>query len=116
MSKALQAEIDRCWPMAKLHWSSFLLLNDPELSDEAPSIAQIALATRQILLNSHLIEKHGLEDCVEGLLAHEVGHHVRYPGRWSSKLACACWSDQLFVGWLLADERVSRLNDQSVPR
>src|SRR5262249_22848535 len=23
---------------------------------------------------------HGLHDCVEGLLSHEVGHHVRYPG------------------------------------
>lgn len=80
MSESLRAEIERCWPKAQSHWSSFLLLNDPELSDETHSIAQIALATRQILLNGKLIEEHQLEDCIEGLLAHEVGHHVRYPG------------------------------------
>lgn len=80
MSERLRAEIERCWPFAQAHWSSFLSLNDPELRNDAPSIAQIGLSTRQILLNDSLIEKHELEDCVEGLLAHEIGHHVRYPG------------------------------------
>jgi hypothetical protein len=27
-----------------------------------------------------LIRKKGLCDCLTGILAHEVGHHVRYPG------------------------------------
>jgi hypothetical protein len=76
----LQNEIFRCWPQAQAHWSRFLLLNDPIVSDHISSIAQIELATRQVSLSGKLIEEHGLHDCVEGLLAHEVGHHVRYPG------------------------------------
>lgn len=76
----LRAEMERAWPLAQTRWSRFLLLNDPIFSDELPSIAQIVLATRQIALNGTLIEKHGLHDCVEALLSHEVGHHVRYPG------------------------------------
>ena len=76
----LQMEIDRCWPMAQSYWSRFLLMNDPELSDDAPSVAQIQLRTRQVTLNSQQILKYDLLSCIEGLLAHEVGHHVRYPG------------------------------------
>lgn len=80
MSTPLREEIERCWPIAQAYWSRFLLLNDPQLSDEAHSVAQIALGTRQVTLNERLITQHGLHDCVEGLLAHEIGHHVRYPG------------------------------------
>jgi hypothetical protein len=45
-----------------------------------PSIAQIHLGSRQVQLNYDWILRHDLADCVEALLAHEVGHHVRYPG------------------------------------
>ncbi|MBS0265914.1 MAG: hypothetical protein JSS02_28545, partial [Planctomycetes bacterium] len=76
----LQLEIERLWPQAQSHWSRFLLLADPQLDGQAPSIAQIHLGTRQVALNDEMIIKYGLLDCVEGLLAHEVGHHVRYPG------------------------------------
>lgn len=76
----LRDEISRLWPAAQAHWSRFLLLNHPDFSADAPSVAQIRLSTRQITLNDRLIERHGLLDCVEALLAHEIGHHVRYPG------------------------------------
>jgi hypothetical protein len=76
----LQEEIARSWPLAQARWSRFLLLNDPLVNDQVHSIAQIELASRQVTLNGALIRQHGLQDCVEGLLAHEVGHHVRYPG------------------------------------
>ena len=76
----LQSEIDRCWPLAKAYWSEFLLLNAPEVSDEARSVAQIQLQTRQVALNGSQIKEYGLLNCVEALLAHEIGHHVRYPG------------------------------------
>lgn len=78
--ETLREEIERCWPLAQAHWSRFLLLGDPDLNREAPSIAQIQLSNRQVTLNDELILKHRLVDCVEGLLAHEVGHHVKYPG------------------------------------
>ena len=78
--ETLEQEIERLWPAAQIHWSRFLLLNDPKISDEAKSVAQISLGTRQVTLNGELILKFDLVDCVEGLLAHEVGHHVKYPG------------------------------------
>ena len=68
------------WQQAQDYWSRFLLLNEPVLSDDTHSIAQIHLGTRQVTLNEKQIIEGDLFDCVEGLLAHEVGHHVRYPG------------------------------------
>ena len=76
----IRAEIDRCWPIAKTRWSRFMLLDDPELLPDAHSVAQIHMGTRQVILNESLIKSHDLFDCIEGLLSHEVGHHVRYPG------------------------------------
>ncbi|MEQ8785347.1 MAG: hypothetical protein RIC55_03575 [Pirellulaceae bacterium] len=76
----IEAEIARTWPQAQHYWSRFLLLNEPDLSTESESVAQIQLRTRQVTLNDELIARHDLFDCVEGLLAHEIGHHVRYPG------------------------------------
>ena len=76
----IEAEIHSQWPGAQRQWSRFLLLNDPDLSDEVPSVAQISLSTRQVTLNAALIAKHHLCECIEALLAHEIGHHVRYPG------------------------------------
>ncbi len=41
---------------------------------------RIHLGTRQIELNSQQILDQGLLGSVEAIPAHEVGHHVRYPG------------------------------------
>ena len=76
----LDAVVAECWPRAQAHWSRFLLLPPPSADGPQPSIAHIDLATRQIGLHYRLIREKGLLDCVEALLAHEVGHHVRYPG------------------------------------
>jgi hypothetical protein len=76
----LDAAVAACWPRAQAHWSRFLLLQQPAGDPTQAAIAQIDLATRRIGLHYPLIREKGLEDCVEALLAHEVGHHVRYPG------------------------------------
>lgn len=67
------------WPAAREHWSRFLLLSDPVDDSEQSSVAQIHLGNRQVSLNYQLLGERGLEDCIEALLAHEIGHHVRYP-------------------------------------
>lgn len=72
--------VAEAWPRAQAHWSSFLVMGDPVLGAALPAVAQIHLGTRQVTLDAREIERHGLEDCIEALLAHEVGHHVRYPG------------------------------------
>lgn len=76
----LDAVVAECWPRAQAHWSRFLLLQPPGDGTEQAAVAQIDLATRRIGLHYRLIREKGLLDCVEALLAHEVGHHVRYPG------------------------------------
>ncbi len=75
---SLAQHIEEAWPKAQRYWSSFLLMSEPV--DKPEAIAQIDLATRQVSLHGQLIEEKHLHDTIEALLAHEVGHHVRYPG------------------------------------
>ncbi len=75
----LDALVAASWPRAQAHWSRFLLLQAPVDEDTEASVAHINLSTRQVALHYRLIRAKGLLDCVEALLAHEVGHHVRYP-------------------------------------
>jgi hypothetical protein len=77
---SLDALVADCWPRAVAHWSRFLLLKHPVANTEQPTVAHINLNTRQIGLHYGLIREKNLMDCVEAILAHEVGHHVRWPG------------------------------------
>lgn len=76
---ALWRELRRAWPLAQAHWSRFLLLRDPGEDSGQPSVAQIDLRSRQVTVNAELILKNELVDSLEAILAHEVGHHVRFP-------------------------------------
>ncbi len=76
----LRQEIARCWPLAQAYWSRFLLLGQPIDDSSQPSIAQIDLLSRQVSLNADQILSKKLIGSVEALLAHEIGHHVRFPG------------------------------------
>jgi hypothetical protein len=76
----LWQEIARCWPLAQAYWSRFLLLGPPVDDSSQPSIAQIDLLSRQVSLNADQVLAKGLIGSVEALLAHEIGHHVRFPG------------------------------------
>lgn len=78
--EALREMIRQAWPEAIARWSSFLLLNDPVLDASQASIAQIDLTTRCVSLNERLISELSLKDCLPAMLAHEVGHHVSFPG------------------------------------
>jgi hypothetical protein len=75
----LRDEVTRCWDLARAHWSSFVLLAHPVASPE-PQIAQIHMGTRQVSVNYERLAEKGVLDCLEAVFAHEVGHHVRYPG------------------------------------
>ena len=75
----LEALVADCWPRAQAHWSRFLLLGPPADDASQPTVAHIDLATRQVGRHPHLLREKGLRDCVEAILAHEVGHHIRYP-------------------------------------
>lgn len=79
-AESLREMIRQAWPEAIARWSSFLLLNDPVLDATQPSIAQIDLTTRCVSVNERLVGEMGLKDCLPAMLAHEVGHHVSFPG------------------------------------
>ncbi len=76
----LRREIGRCWPLAQEHWSRFLLLREPNEDPNQPSVAQIDLTSRQVSINTDLILAKDLGHTLEAILAHEVGHHVCFPG------------------------------------
>lgn len=80
MSPSLEALIEAAWPKAQARWATWLSLGAPRLDAGCPSVAQIHLGTREVTLDRDELTKHQLDDCIEALLAHEVGHHVRYPG------------------------------------
>jgi hypothetical protein len=75
----LSALVAAAWPRAQARWSPFLLLKHPVDDEAQPTVAHIHLGTRQVALHHKLIAEKGLADCVEAILAHEIGHHVRYP-------------------------------------
>src|ERR1700722_20597169 len=78
-----RAEVERraaeSWERAQENWSRFLLLRPPVDNKKQGTVAQIHLGTREISLNYTMIAEKRLFDCVEAMLAHEIGHHVRYP-------------------------------------
>ncbi len=76
----LALAVAEAWPRAQAHWSKFLLLGSPVNGPASGSVAQIDLGTRQVSLDFEMLRQKGLDDCIEAILAHEVGHHVRYPG------------------------------------
>jgi hypothetical protein len=77
---ALHERVLAAWPAAVARWSSFLVMDEPVLDSKTPHIAQIHLGTRCVSLNDRLIMEMGVEDCIPAMLAHELGHHVCYPG------------------------------------
>lgn len=68
------------WSAALSHWPLISKVEDPVHCTNQSEIARIDLTTRQIYLNQVLLGSLGLEDCLEAVLAHELGHCVRYPG------------------------------------
>src|SRR6266851_1095378 len=76
----LDALVADAWPRALARWSPFLLLQPPVKDTNQAGIARINLGTREVGIHYGLVRDKALADCIEALLAHEVGHHLRYPG------------------------------------
>ncbi|MCY1018678.1 hypothetical protein [Pyxidicoccus sp. MSG2] len=76
----LQQQVDVCWRRAQGHWSHFLLLGEPRAAKQGCALAHINLISRQVWFNARELRERHLLDSLEAVLAHEVGHHVRYPG------------------------------------
>jgi hypothetical protein len=76
------------WPKALAAWSRHVVLHAPSLCADdgeaekeglTESFAMIRLADQSIIINLADIQRHGLGDYAEEILAHEIGHHVLAP-------------------------------------
>lgn len=70
----------RAFPRALARYSPYLLLGEPVVDPEGETFARIDLASRTIRLGARRITEASLEDALEALIAHEIGHHVAFPG------------------------------------
>ncbi|MDI1482497.1 hypothetical protein [Polyangium sp. y55x31] len=70
----------RAFPRALARYSPYLLLGEPVVDPEGDTFARIDLASRTIRLGARPITEASLEDALEALIAHEIGHHVAFPG------------------------------------
>lgn len=67
------------WRAAQSHWSPALVMRPP-CCKEGPAIAWIDLRTREVHIDDKRLRQDALDASLEALLAHELGHHLRYPG------------------------------------
>ncbi len=80
-------QVERCWQEALALWDMRVQLSPPEphvpfRSGEAPEnepLAYIDLVKRQVFVNFELLGSMGAADSLMAVLAHEIGHHVRFP-------------------------------------
>jgi hypothetical protein len=86
---ALKEKWLAAWPQAMKAWSPFLRLQEPlwctSVTKEkkhglTQSFAMIRLSDHRVVISLRQIKALSLEDYAIEVLAHEVGHHVQYPG------------------------------------
>jgi hypothetical protein len=81
LSPDFAAAVAAVWGPARARWASALLLSRPTgAPPDLHAPAAISLATREIVLHEPMIRARGLTGALEGIVAHEVGHHVAFPG------------------------------------
>lgn len=73
------ADLEDQWRRATERWSPAIALSLPKPIVDDDAIAYIDLATRQTHVNFHRLALMGVIDHLGCVLAHEVGHHIRYP-------------------------------------
>jgi hypothetical protein len=78
--------VRRSFDEALAMWGADVTLSPPDPLepgsrrwDEGEPLAFIDLATRRIVVNLGLVRKLGIEASLTAILAHEIGHHVRFP-------------------------------------
>ncbi len=76
------------WPEAKLLWSNYVRLREPEWCIESrgarkeglrDSFAMIRLNDHRIVIDIEQVQKLGIKDYALQIIAHEIGHHIYTP-------------------------------------
>lgn len=76
----LEACVDEAFSQARSRYSPYLLIRRPVIDEDGSILARIDLATRSIRLGGQAIVDSDLQDSLEALISHVIGHHVGYPG------------------------------------
>ena len=71
-------DLATAWQTARDHWAEPILLSPP-VDDPKVPLALIDLTDRRVHINLKKIRAHQLDHCIVAILAHEVGHHLRWP-------------------------------------
>ncbi|MGE6762782.1 M48 family metalloprotease [Corallococcus interemptor] len=80
-------EVERCWRDALALWDVHVQLSPPEphqpfrpgeATPDEP-LAYIDLVRRQVFVHFDLLTRMGARGSLTAVLAHEIGHHVRFP-------------------------------------
>jgi hypothetical protein len=121
------ATIERCWRDAHAVWDVMVTLSPPEAyqggatkghwSGNEP-LAYIDLETRQVVVNFEMLVRMKAAGSLTGVLAHEIGHHVRFPHTLTELASLILLEKRLIPGLgqsltnlfydLLVNERVGR--------
>lgn len=129
-----EPHIARCWEDALDVWDVRVDLSPPRpwrgdgkshwKGDEP--LAYIDLETRQVVVNYALLRRLDAADSLTAVLAHEVGHHVRYPHSLGEAAALRVLEQRLLPGLsqsltnlfydLLVNEHVGRTRAQELIR
>ncbi|WP_375755274.1 M48 family metalloprotease [Corallococcus exercitus] len=80
-------EVERCWRDALALWDVHVQLSPPEPHQPFDServgtnepLAYIDLVRRQVFVHFDLLARMGARHSLTAVLAHEIGHHVRFP-------------------------------------
>ncbi|MBU8895667.1 hypothetical protein DRW03_20250 [Corallococcus sp. H22C18031201] len=80
-------EVEHCWREALALWDMRVQLSPPaphlpfhpEERGLSEPLAYIDLVKRQVFVNFELLVDLGARDSLTAVLAHEIGHHVRFP-------------------------------------
>lgn len=67
------------WPRALARWGLAVQVDTPHLDPNSQALAYIDLTTREVVLNPVTIALLKARASLEAILAHELGHHLRYP-------------------------------------
>ncbi len=120
------------WREAQQLWDVQATLSPPQLyegkgrshwqADEP--LAYIDLETRQVVVNLELLQKMGAAGSLTGVLAHELGHHVKYPHTLALSASLMLLEKRLIPGLrqsltnlffdLLVNEHVGRTRHQEL--
>jgi hypothetical protein len=81
------ADVARAWKEAQALWDVAVTLSPPEALAKkgaghwggSEPLAYIDLVARQVVVNFELLGTLGAEKSLTAVLAHELGHHVRFP-------------------------------------